>query len=127
MDAAAAEEEMDKVEDDELSGEGDGDGDEAEGKVEYVKKQFVARPWESNSGVYEDLINHTVKESRPLYKVRVSKPRKEFADTALSIVDKDTGDNPSVCQEFKPAFQKGFNYMERDKRRVLDIGLQAAH
>jgi len=60
MDAAAAEEEeMDKVDEmDDLSGEGDGDGEEGEGKAEYVKKQFVARPWESNSGVYDDLINH---------------------------------------------------------------------
>lgn len=112
---------------DDISGEGDGDGEEGEGKVEYVKKQFVAKPWESNSGVYEDIIAHQVKESRPLYKVRVSKPRKEFADNALSIVDKDSGDMQSVCSEFKPAFVKGFNYMDRDKRRVLDIGLQAAN
>ena len=43
---------------DDLSGEGDGDGEEGEGKAEYVKKQFVARPWESKSGVYEDMIDH---------------------------------------------------------------------
>merc|ERR1719230_492445 len=100
MDAAATEEEeMDKVEDD-LSGEGDGDGDDAEGKVEYVKKQFVARPWVSNSGVYDDLMAHKIQEKRPLFKVRVSKPRKEFADNGLSIVEKDSGDMQSVCQEF---------------------------
>ena len=122
-DDAAEEEEIDKV-DDEISG--DGDGDDGEGKVEYVKKQFVARPWVTDSGVYEDMMAHKITQTRPLHKVRVSKPRKEFADTGLSIVDKDSGDMQSVCQEFKPQFQKGFNYMERDRRKVLHIGLQAA-
>ena len=136
MDAAAAEEEeMDKgkyptadtLVDEDLEDEGDGDGEDGDGKAEYVKKQFVARPWESNSGVYDDMMKHKVTQTRPLFKVRVSKQRKEFADNTLSIVEKDSGDMQSVCQEFKPQFQKGFNYMDRDRRRVLDIGLQAAN
>ena len=58
--------------------------------------------------------------------MRVSMQRKMFADTNLSIVDKESGDMQTATQDIKPPM-KGPTYMATNMRKVLDIGLQAAH
>jgi len=52
--------------DPDMSGnDNDGDGED-ENKQEYVKKEFVARPYECNSGVLEEVEKTIIKNSRPL-------------------------------------------------------------
>jgi hypothetical protein len=46
-------------------GDGD-DGDDGDVKQEYVKKEYVARPYTSDSGVLEQVEKSIIKESRPL-------------------------------------------------------------
>ena len=54
-----------------------GDGDDGdENKQEYVKKEFVARPYECRSGVLEEVHDSIIKNSRPLLQMRISRPRK---------------------------------------------------
>jgi hypothetical protein len=48
-----------------MSGDGEGD-DDGDNKQEYVKKEFVARPYVSETDVLEKVQNSIVKESRPL-------------------------------------------------------------
>jgi hypothetical protein len=58
--------EEEKQEDiDNLSGDGGDDGEDGEGKQEYVKKEYIARPYESTSGVLEEVENSIIKNSRP--------------------------------------------------------------
>lgn len=59
--------------DDQMSGDGiDGD-DGDENKQEYVKKEFVARPYECTSGVLEEIEKTIIKNSRPLLQMRISR------------------------------------------------------
>ena len=91
-----------------------------------MKKEFIARPWVSDTGVLEEVEESIIKQNRPLIKMRVSMPRKQFADTNLSIVDKESGDMQGATQDIKPPM-KGTAYMASNMRKVLDIGLQSAH
>ena len=51
---------------DQMSGnDNDGDGED-DNKQEYVKKEFVARPYDCTSGVLEEVEKSIVKNSRPL-------------------------------------------------------------
>ena len=40
---------------DDMSGDGGDDGDDGDVKQEYVKKEFVARPYASDTGVLEEV------------------------------------------------------------------------
>jgi hypothetical protein len=53
----APDDEMDKQEEDMSDG---GDLDDLDGKQEYVRKEFFARPYESNTGVQEEVQNAIV-------------------------------------------------------------------
>lgn len=56
-----------------------GDGDEGdENKQEYVKKEFVARPYESTSGVLEEIEKSIIQNTRPLMRMRISRKRRLF-------------------------------------------------
>jgi hypothetical protein len=79
-----------KQEGDEMSG-GD-DLDELDGKAEYVKKEFVARPYESNSGMMEEVRDARVEDSRPRLTMRIQRPRKEFGQDGFNFMDKDAGE-----------------------------------
>ena len=53
--------------DEDVEGDGDGDGDEdGDAKAEYVKKEYFARPYESTSGMLDEVQNSIVQNSRPL-------------------------------------------------------------
>ena len=53
--------------DEDGEGDGDGEGDEdGDAKAEYVKKEYFARPYESNSGMLEEVEKSIVQNSRPL-------------------------------------------------------------
>jgi hypothetical protein len=54
------------------AGENDPDADD-ENKQEYVKKEFIAKPYECSSGVLEDVTKSIVKNSRPLLQMRISR------------------------------------------------------
>lgn len=59
---------------DNISGDGNEDGDDGEVKQEYVKKVYVARPWESLGGL-EAVESSIIKDSRPLLRMRISMKR----------------------------------------------------
>lgn len=49
-------EDVEKQEDnDNVSGDGGDDGDDGDVKQEYVKKEFIAKPWVSDSGALEEV------------------------------------------------------------------------
>ena len=104
-----------------MSADGDGDGDEGDAKQEYVKKEFVARPWACTSGVLEEVEESIVKENRPRVKIRVSRPRKDFCQE-ISLAEREAQEHN---YEIK-ANAKNIHYVPGNKRMVLDIGLQAA-
>jgi len=56
-----------------MSGDGNEDNEDADGKQEYVKKEFVARPYQLTSGVYEQVISTIIKPTRPLLSMRISR------------------------------------------------------
>ena len=60
---------------------------------------------------------------RSLIRLRVTKPRREFADDSYSFTEKDHGDGTF---DLKPNF-KGGQQVYMTKRRELEIGLQAAN
>lgn len=102
-----------------MSDAGDGDGDDADAKQDYVKKEFVARPWACTSGVLEEVEESIVKENRPRVKIRVSRPRKDFCQE-ISLAEREAQEHN---YEIK-ANAKNIHYVTNKK--VLDIGLQAA-
>ena len=63
--AAPVDEDVEKPEDENSQGEGMGEDEDFDPKTEYVKKVYVARPYESTSGVFEEVNNAIVKQSRP--------------------------------------------------------------
>ena len=80
------------TEDEGSAGEVD-ENDEADGKLEYVKKEFVARPYECTSGVLEEVENSIIKETRPLLQMRISRARREFGLDGINFIDKDANEN----------------------------------
>ena len=58
--------------------EGNEDADDGENKAEYVKKEYVARPYDCTSGVLEEVENSIVKDKRKLFHLRISRKRREF-------------------------------------------------
>ena len=85
--------------DDNVSGDGDGgeDGD-LEGRQEYVKKVYVARPYECNSGVLEEIQDSIVKEKRSLMQMRISRPRRDFEQDGFNFIDKEATENSTPLQ-----------------------------
>jgi len=58
-----------------------------------VKKEYVARPYSSDTGVLEEVEASIIKESRPLLEMRISKPRREFMNEGINFIDKDGSEN----------------------------------
>lgn len=78
-------------------GDNDLDGDD-ENKQEYVKKEFVARPYACTSGVLEEVEKNIVKNSRPLMHMRISRQRREFGLDGFNLIDKDASDFTAECK-----------------------------
>lgn len=74
-----------------MSGDGDEDGD---GKQEYVKKEYFARPYESTSGVLEEVENSIIKNSRPKLQMRLSRQRREYGQDGYNFIDKESAEFP---------------------------------
>lgn len=98
--------------------------DEDVDKQEYVRKEFFARPYESD-GVTEAAVNQLiVKPSRQLIRMRVSKPRREFGLENFTLIDKEAGETTTDLK----FVQKNTGSIQRNtKRKVLQMGLQAAN
>jgi hypothetical protein len=108
-----------------MSGEG-ADGDDGdENKQEYVKKEFVARPYECTSGVLEEIEKTIIKNSRPLLQMRISRQRKEFGADGLNLADKDAKDATEFTTDCKGTIKK--IEPSRHKKKILDRGFQAAY
>ena len=107
---------------DNMSGDGGDDQDDGEGKQEYIKKEFVARPYVSETGVQQEVEQSIVKDTRPLLKMRISRPRKEYGQDGFNFVDKEGGE---FFQDLK-SVTKGI-VASKNKKKVLDSGFQAAH
>ena len=109
-----------------MSGDGADDGDDGADKQEYVKKDFVAKPYTSETGMLEEVENSIIKDSRPRLKMRISRQRRDYGQDGFNFIDKDA----TQSTEFSVPLQstiKNIMYMENTKKKVLDIGLQAAH
>ena len=100
---------------DEMSGADD--LDELDGKAEYVKKEFFARPYESNSGVLEEVAESIVKDSRARLTMRISRPRKEFGQDGFNFMDKDAGEYFVDCKGQVKNIQPS-----RHKKQVMEGG-----
>ena len=113
-------------------GEGDGGDDEGgAGKQEYVKKEFVARPYLSTFGTDIEVKGSIIKNSRyyssndltlyfrPLMKIRISRPRRDFGHEGISFIDREAGESNLEIKVAKTGYFT--------KKKVLEIGLQAAN
>ena len=106
---------------DNVSGDGADDGEDGDAKQEYVKKEFIARPYESKSGVLEDVQSSIIKDSRPKLEMRISRLRKDFGQDGFNFIDKDASE---FSADLKSVTK---NIMYMNQKKVLEIGLQAAH
>lgn len=75
----------------------------------------------STTGALEEVERSIIKQSRPKLRMRVSRARKEFGQEGFNFADKEASEN-SV--DLKSQI-KNIDYIT--KKRVLDMGLQAAH
>jgi hypothetical protein len=108
-----------------MSGDG-AEGDEGdENKQEYVKKEFVARPYESTSGVLDEIEKSIIKNSRPLLKMRISRQRKEFGQDGINLGEKDAKDATEFTTDCKGTIKK--IEPSRHQKKVLEGGFQAAY
>ena len=94
--------------------------EEGEDRAEFVPKEFVARKWESETmeASTAEVEEMSVRSSRPLIKMRLTKKRREFNNENRNLMDKDGGDS---IVEIKPKSSK----MPKKTTRVLELGLQA--
>jgi hypothetical protein len=90
-------------------------------KQEYVKKEFIARAYESTTGVLEEVERSIVRNTRTKLQMRLSRPRREFGQEGFNFIDKDSAEFPV---DFK-SVTKNIVYIK--SKKVLEIGLQAAH
>ena len=102
--------------DGDMSADGGEDGDDADAKQEYVKKEFIARPYESPYGTLEEVESSIVKDTRPLLQMRVSRQRRDFGQDGFNFIDKDGSEFWSDLKAQKMSAPAG-------KKKVLDIGL----
>ena len=100
-----------------MSGDGGDDGDDGEAKQEYIKKEFVARPYECKTGVLEEVQNSIIVDSRPKMQMRISRRRQDFGQDGFNFIDKDANE---FNIDLKPQI-KGIMYL--NSKKVLDIGL----
>lgn len=100
-----------------MSGDGNEDNEDADGKQEYVKKEFVARPYQLTSGVYEQVISTIIKPTRPLLSMRISRQRREFGNDGFNFVDKDGAE---FFQDMKGTTKN--IVPSRHRKRVLEGG-----
>lgn len=108
--------------DEDVEGDGDGDdGEDGDAKAEYVKKEYFARPWVSNTGMLEEVQDSIVRNSRPLMQMRITKKRKDFGSDTAPFMEKDANDS---CIDLKAPVK---NIMYVTSKKTLDIGLQAAY
>ena len=104
-----------------MSNDGGEDGDDGEVKLDYVKKEFVARAYECTSGMLDEVEASIVKDQRPKLRMRLSKPRREFCLDGPTFIDKESSD---FFTDLKSQKQQNVVLV---KKKILDIGLQAAH
>jgi len=98
--------------------EGEGDGADEDGgqpKQEYVKKEFVARPYSSQFGTDVEVKAIIVKNTRPLMRIRISRPRRDFGNEGFSYIDREAGESNVEIKIAKNGFFT--------KKKVLEIGL----
>jgi hypothetical protein len=106
---------------DNVSGDAE-DLDDNDAKAEYVKKEYVARPYECLTGVLEEVEKCIIKDSRPKLHMRISRARREFGQDGFTLADKEAGE---LSQDLKAQI-RGISYANTSKH-VLDMGLQAAY
>lgn len=94
--------------------EGGEDGD-GQGKQEYVKKEFVARPYVSPYQTDSEVKGLIVKNSRPLMRIRISRPRRDFGHEGYSYIDREAGESNMEIKVTKTGYFT--------RKKVLEIGL----
>lgn len=116
--AAAEVEDEDKQDADEMSGDGGDDGDDGEAKQEWVKKEYIARPYTCTTGVLEEVEESIIRETRPLISLRISRPRREFGQDGFNFIDKD---GTEFFVDLK-GVTKNILYLEGAQRKVIQSG-----
>jgi hypothetical protein len=100
-----------------MSADGNDDNEDNDGKQEYVKKEFVARPYELTSGVFEEVSATIIKPTRPLLSMRISRQRREFGNDGFNLVEKDGAE---FFSDIKPTIKN--IVPSRHKKKVLEGG-----
>ena len=109
------------MDDDNISGDGGDDADDLDAKQEYVKKEYIARPYVSETGALEEVQSSIIKNTRPRIVMKVTRQRKEFCQDNIGYVEKDATE--SFSQELRSQTK---NIMYMTQKRVLEKGFQAA-
>ena len=92
--AAPVDNDDERNDDENVSGDGDyGEDGDLEGRQQYLKKVYVARPFECTSGVLEDIQDSIVKEKRSLMQMRISRPHRDFEQDGFKFIDKEATEN----------------------------------
>ena len=109
------------MDDDNISGDGGDDADDLDAKQEYVKKEYIARPYTSETGALEEVQASIIKNTRPRIVMKITRQRKEFCQDNIGYVEKDATE--SFSQELR---QQTKNIMYMTQKKVLEKGFQAA-
>jgi len=75
----------------------------------------------STTGALEEVEKSIIKASRPKLRMRVSRPRKEYGQEGFNFADKEASENSYDLK----SLTKNIDYIT--KKKVLDMGLQAAY
>lgn len=94
--------------------EGGEDG-EGQGKQEYVKKEFVAQPYVSPYQTDLEVKGLITKNTRPLVRIRISRPRRDFGHEGYSYIDREAGESNLEIKVTKTGYFT--------RKKVLEIGL----
>lgn len=79
----------------------------------------MAQPYVSPYGTDLEVKNLIVKNSRPLMRIRISRPRRDFGHEGYSYIERDAGESNLEIKVAKTGYFT--------RKKVLEIGLQAAN
>jgi len=85
------------------------------------RKNFAKLEYVSTTGALEEVEKSIIKASRPKLRMRVSRPRKEYGQEGFNFADKEASENSYDLK----SLTKNIDYIT--KKKVLDMGLQAAY
>ena len=110
--------------DDNASGDG-GEDDGEENKLDYKKKEWIANLDYKDLGSLKEVQDSIISDSRPKIQMKIARARREYGQEGFNLIDKDASE--AFYQELKCQLKNPIIYMPHNNKKVLEIGLQAAH